>query len=223
MGESRWHGVLAGKSRKRPFLLTQDLPSHPRRRHVICGHWRPAVSLSLQFSAFRIAGAVAGLALLLIGHPGAAVAQKAVHLGPVVAMPTVEVVSTASGAIVDGAATGFGALNLGNISWARTNAPLGASHTKDRDSFSITTTIGLRLNCPAIVARRYASIAAILQQPDSRYVVFFDQIPLSAGPTEILPLASCGSVTQHTLQLKVPTSARAGPISANIGFQVTLH
>lgn len=139
------------------------------------------------------------------------------------AAPVVEVVAAPAGAIVQAAGAGFGMLGLGHIGWTSQNQQFGVTHTKNDKSFTITTAVGLFLSCPTTDTGRRASISAALQQPDPRYVVSLDEVTLSTAPTTISALTSCGSTTQHTLSVKVPTSASAGSINANVGFQVTLR
>jgi hypothetical protein len=114
-------------------------------------------------------------------------------------------------------------MNLGHISWAPKNATLGLTQTKDSSSFSITTGVSLRLDCPAADAGRRASVRAFVQQVDSRYVISLDGTALSTAPALIDPMTFCGSTTQHTFVVRVPVSSPAGPVGANIGFQVTLQ
>jgi hypothetical protein len=137
--------------------------------------------------------------------------------------PVVQVISAPSGASVQAPTEGLGSLQVGHVSWNPQSSVSGLSHTKDSNSFTITTFVSLRLDCPTAALSKRASIGAYLQQKDPRYVVYFDQIPLSTAPSIISPIASCTSTTQHTLQIKVPTSAASGPIDASIGFQVTLQ
>ncbi|HML17080.1 MAG TPA: hypothetical protein VK419_08640 [Bryobacteraceae bacterium] len=139
------------------------------------------------------------------------------------ATPTVEVVASPNGATVQAATEGFGSMNLGHISWASQNTQFGLTHTKDGTSFTIATSLGLRLDCPVVDSGRRASITAGLQQVDPRYTVSLDQITLSTAPTMITSLVACGATTQHTLQVRVPVTASAGPIDANVNFQVTLQ
>jgi len=139
------------------------------------------------------------------------------------AAPVVEVIALPTGAAVQAAGAGFGALGLGHVSWASQKSQSGVTQVKDESSFSITTRVGLRLDCPRADAGRRASIAAVLDQLEARYVVSIDQITLSTAPVIISPIASCGSTTLHTFSVKVPVSASAGPIAANVRFQVTLQ
>lgn len=139
------------------------------------------------------------------------------------AAPVVEVVALPTGAPVRASGAGFGALGLGHVSWSSQRPSYGVTQVKDQNSFSITTRVGLRLDCPRADAGRRASIAAVLDQFETRYAVSIDQIALSATPAIISPLVSCGSTTQHTFSVKVPVSASAGPIDANVRFQVTLQ
>jgi hypothetical protein len=138
------------------------------------------------------------------------------------AVPIVEVVSSPVGAAVLAAGTGYGSLGLGHIGWVTPNTAFGVTHSKTSNSFSMTTKLALLLSCPAADAGRRASIAAVLQQPDHRYVVSLDETTLSTAPVVISVITTCGSTTQHTLSINVPVSSTAGPINANLSFQVTL-
>jgi len=138
-------------------------------------------------------------------------------------IPVVEVVAAPTGAFVPTAGTGFGSVALGHISWVPQNQQSGLRHAKDGNSFTITTSVGLRLDCPPADSGRRASIAAVLQQPDPRYVISLDEVTLSTAPATISPLVFCGSTTPHTLAVRVPVSASAGSINTNVRFEVTLR
>jgi hypothetical protein len=164
------------------------------------------------------------LALLCLGESATVWSQT--RFSPLTtrrATVVVEVVASPAGAAVRSGEAGFGSLGLGHNSWASEDSQSGVKHTKDGNSFSMATAVGLRLECPAADAGRRASISAVLREPDPRYMVSLDDVALTAAPVVISPLAFCGSTTRHTISVKVPVSSSAGPIDANIGFQVTLQ
>jgi hypothetical protein len=136
--------------------------------------------------------------------------------------PVVEVVGTASGSAVQTAETGFGSLSLGHVAWSTRTSRFGLTHIKDRDSFTVSTGVTLRLQCPAADLGRRGSIAAFLRQADTHYLVSLDEFTLSTAAVVINPLIYCGATAQHTFAVRVPVSAPSGPLAANIGFQVTL-
>jgi hypothetical protein len=168
-------------------------------------------------NALRIAALYGGQAVL----GWTQIPIPSVAAGPTT--PVVQVVAAPSGASVQAAAAGYGSLGLGHISWNSQGSQYGVTHSKDTDSFSIKTSVGLQLICPTAAAGHRASIAAVLQQPDPRYTVYLDQVALSSAPSMIAPGVLCGSTTEHTLLVKVPTSSSAGPVNANVSFQVTLQ
>lgn len=137
--------------------------------------------------------------------------------------PRVQVVAASTGATVQGAGNGSAFMDLGHVSQTSQNLGTGLALTKDKTAFNVTTDVDLLLECPAVDASRHASIAAFLQQPSLNVAVSFDRITLATVPATISSQVSCGATTQHSLQIRVPSSAPAGTMNVNVGFQVTLQ
>lgn len=122
-----------------------------------------------------------------------------------------------------GFGAGQGSLDLGHLQWAQQTSSDGLTHKKDSNSFSISTNVGLRLDCPVSDTGRIGTVTAMLQQPDSRFTVFLDGTKMTLSPSILNSAMLCGSTTQHSFQIQVPITAPAGPISPNLIFQVTLR
>jgi len=137
--------------------------------------------------------------------------------------PVVQVVPSPAGGAVRTAGMGVSSLDLGHMSWVLESPGFGLTHTRDKDSFTISTSVGLLLDCPTADTGRRGLISAFLQQTDSRYTISLDGNALSTALAIIGAPVSCASTTQHTLQVRVPVSTPAGPINPTIGFQVTLQ
>jgi hypothetical protein len=137
--------------------------------------------------------------------------------------PRVQAVALPTGANVQAAGSGFGSLNLGHVSWAHQTQAFGTSHKKDKQSFSVSTKIGLRLECSAADTGRIVSVAASLQQSDSRFNIAIDGVRLSTSPAVFSPSVLCGTTGEHTVEIGVPVTAAPGPISPSLIFQVTLR
>jgi hypothetical protein len=163
------------------------------------------------------------IALICSGISVAGSSQVTVTPAPgTLTAPVVEVVGAAPDSAVQAAGTGYGSLSLGHVAWNSRASQFGLTHSKDRDSFTVSTAVTLRLDCPAADIGRRASIAAILRQADPHYLVSMDEFTLSTAATVINPSIYCGATTRHTFSVRVPVSAPSGPLAANIGFQVTL-
>jgi hypothetical protein len=163
------------------------------------------------------------LGAAVIAHAQAVRQVAASATPPPVVSPRVQPVTLPTGASVQAAGSGFGSLNFGHVSWARQTQAFGTSHKKDKGSFSLTTKIGLRLDCSAADTGRIASVAASLQQSDSRFSVAIDGVRLSMSPATFSPSVLCGTTGEHTVEVGVPITAPPGPISPSLIFQVTLR
>ncbi len=152
----------------------------------------------------------------------AARAARAADL-PLATPPVLQVVSLPTGASVQGSSPGLSSLNLGHVSWANGTSTFGVNHKKDRSSFSVSTSIGLHLDCSKADANRLASVSVFLQQSDSRYTVALDGMKLLSSPAVINATLPCGSTTPHSFEVEVPIKASEGPINTSVGFQVTLR
>jgi hypothetical protein len=137
--------------------------------------------------------------------------------------PVVQTVALATGAYIQTAGTGLGLLNLGHVSWAQDPHMFGSTHKKDRNLFSISTVVGLRVDCSAADAGRFVAISAFLQQVDPRYDFYFDGVRLSSASSVVSPSAACGTTAAHALEVQVPTTSAAGAINPSVGFKVTLR
>ena len=136
--------------------------------------------------------------------------------------PVVQVVTLPDGAMVHSAAPGQGTVDLGRISWAGRALSLGTSHRKERDSFTVTTRFGLRLDCSAADSGSRGTVSAFLRESDFLYATVLDRVKLSLAPSVIAPAMVCSSVTEHLVEITVPISAPPGTLNTNIGFSVSL-
>src|SRR5689334_4232216 len=83
-----------------------------------------------------------------------------------VAPPGIQFVVLPGGANVQMAGVGIASLNLGHIAWAQNSRSWGVTHKKDKYSFTLTTSIGLRLDCGADNAGRLALVSVFLRESD---------------------------------------------------------
>src|SRR4051812_1772903 len=137
--------------------------------------------------------------------------------------PVISIVGLPTGAGIQGSGIrGLGALNLGHVSWAQDPHNPGVVKKKNKNSFALTTRFGLRLDCSAADANRFATMSASVQQPDTRFSMQIDGVVLSQSPVIITRLA-CSSTSEVSLSVEIPFSAPAGVLSSNLNFQVTLQ
>jgi len=136
--------------------------------------------------------------------------------------PVVQVVTLPDGAMVHSAAPGQGTVDLGRISWAGRARSLGTNHRKERDSFTVATRFGLRLDCGVADFGRRGAVSAFLRESDFLYATVLDRVKLSLAPAVIAPAMACGSATEHLVEITVPVAAPPGTLNTNIGFSVSL-
>lgn len=135
----------------------------------------------------------------------------------------IQVIASPTGGNIRPGGAGHGSLDLGHLAWAQPAAGSGLNHKKAPDSFSISTNVGLRLDCPVSAASRSGIVTATLQQSDPRYFVFLDSAQITLAPSIVNAMMPCGTTTEHLFEIRVPVTAAAGPIYPNVLFQVTLR
>jgi hypothetical protein len=137
--------------------------------------------------------------------------------------PSIQVVAAPDGAGLRTSQGSFGALDLGRVSWAQDPAAWGLHRTKAKDSFTVTTHFGLRLDCNPADSTRHGLVSAFLQQASQLLNFSVDGRGMTLSPAVISAAATCGLTTEHQLDITIPTSAPPGPIAMNLGFQATLR
>ena len=156
---------------------------------------------------------------------GAQTAGQPVAGAPAATVQTalLQVVALGGGANVQVAGTGLSSLSFGHVSMARTTPIWGVGQSTTKSSFTVTSQIGLILDCGAGHAGRLATLRVFQAQPDARYTVTLDGTKLSTAPQVVGSYLACQSTTTHAFQLEVPVTAPAGAISPRLSFQATLQ
>ena len=140
---------------------------------------------------------------------------------PVVS-PTVRIVAVPDGADVQAPGGGFSSLDLGHVSWARDSQPWGVSRRKDPSSFGLVTRIGLQVDCGTAGAGRTVSVRASLDRQDPHHGILLDGAAMGPSPMGMSAMP-CGSTAEHTLEITIPVTAPAGPLSVTLVFEVNLQ
>jgi hypothetical protein len=129
--------------------------------------------------------------------------------------------SATDGAPVLNVGLGEGILNLGSLSYvAQANEP-GVHTEMHKDSFVVSTKVGLRVDVTNSGRGGMATLSAYLLSPHPFGTVAVDGVELSITPGIIARQISYGAITEHVLKIVVPASMPAGQLVDLIGVIVT--
>lgn len=120
--------------------------------------------------------------------------------------------TAANGAPAQNLGAGQGLLNLGSISYSSRGTGTEAVQAQ-KGNFSVSTRFGVRIG---EVGRRHAgtvNVSAALVNPNTLRSVRVDGVRLTIVPQIIGRRISYGTVSEHVLQVTIPTSDPAGPLS----------
>jgi hypothetical protein len=129
--------------------------------------------------------------------------------------------TAANGAPVQGLGTDEGMVNLGSVSNCSRPDEHGAQILPQKDSFVVSTRVGLRLDLSNATGAGTATVSAYLLRGDPLRTVWVDGVRLSTMPGIIARQVSYGAVTEHVLKIEVPRSMPAGQLMDLIGVIVT--
>jgi hypothetical protein len=114
-----------------------------------------------------------------------------------------------------------GVLNLGSFSYFRRADANGGEIQRQKDSFIVSTTFGLRIDISNVHRAGTAIVSAFLLSPNPLQTMWVDGVRLSMTPGIIGRQVSYGVITRHILKIAVPTSMPAGQLSDLIGVIAT--
>jgi len=126
-----------------------------------------------------------------------------------------------NGAPVQSVGSGEGILNLGRLSNVARSDEHGAQIQPQKDSFVVSTKVGLRVDLSNSSREGTATVSAYLLSPDPLRTVSVDGVQLSMTPGIIARQVSYGAITEHVLKIVVSASMPPGQLVGLIGMIVT--
>lgn len=136
--------------------------------------------------------------------------------------PAIQVVTLPGGAGAQSSGAGWSAMGRRDDSGAGATNTGGMREPRDKSSRTLTTKIGLVLDCGAGTAGRLAAMRAFLDQSEPGYKIVLDGVSLTRSAQVMPSPLTCGAISEHSLEVHVPTAA-AAPISPSLNFEVTLQ
>lgn len=115
---------------------------------------------------------------------------------------------------------GQGTLELGRMSYLSGATEEGVSIRRHGHTFTVSTRFGLQIGDPA--THGTAKLVAVLTQINPAIRVTVDGVNLTSAPEVIQMAMKYGVVTEHSLEMEIPTSMpdAAAQVANAIAFQV---
>lgn len=132
---------------------------------------------------------------------------------------TISVVPLSNGGPVAGGTATQGSLDLGTVSYASRGRP-GTGLERTHNGIRLNTRFGLQVDDSSGSGCRAATLAAFItfQQPLIGFRI--DGVQLSSAPVIVQPVLRCG-LTEHVLEVEIPSSFTEPVVSNAIGFVAT--
>jgi hypothetical protein len=130
--------------------------------------------------------------------------------------------TAANGAPAQDLGAGQGLLNLGSVSYFSRSSGNDEMQTQ-KSSFSVSTRFGVRIGDVNQHRAGTVNVSAALINPNTLRTVRVDGVRLSIVPQIIARRISYGAVTEHVLQVTIPTSDPARPFSDVISVVARLN
>ena len=152
-------------------------------------------------------------------QPGEPTSRNAVREKSSDAALWVSFVPVAKGARVRSIA-GQGTLELGPMSYLNGSNQEGVNIQRHARTFTVSTRFGLLVGDSSMHGS--AKLVAVLTQVEPAIRVVVDGVRLSSSPEVIQMAISYGAVTEHHLEIEIPTSmsGAAAQVANSIAFQV---
>jgi hypothetical protein len=125
------------------------------------------------------------------------------------------------GAPVLSVGPGEGILNLGSLSNVGRAGERGVQTRLQKDSFVVSTKVGLRVDVTTSSRGGMATLSAYLLSPNPFGAVSVDGVQLSMTPGIIARQVTYGAITEHVLKIVIPASMPAGQLIDLIGVIAT--
>jgi hypothetical protein len=139
------------------------------------------------------------------------------------AAPTITVLSAPTGGLVRSEGPGNASLDLGKVSYYRGASTPGESSKKTSTSLVISTRFALKVDCPRSALSSRVNVTMLRTDAAATHAMAIDGIKLGTAPRPLTESMSCGSSSEHRLDVEVPVTTPAGPIESNVAFEATLR
>lgn len=139
------------------------------------------------------------------------------------ASPTITILSASTGAMMRSEGPGNASLDLGKVSYFKGASAPGESSQKTPRALVISTRFGLRIDCPGSMPASRVNVTMSRTDAASTHSMAIDGIKLGTAPRPLIESITCGSTSEHRLELEVPVSTPAGPIGSTVAFEATFR
>ncbi len=139
------------------------------------------------------------------------------------AAPTITILPAATGALLRNPGFSNASLDLGRVSYFRGTSAPGESSQRHSRSFVTSTRFVLRVDCPATSAVSKVNVTMSRMDSADTHLMRIDGTPVRSAEQVLVQSMPCGSQGEHRLDVEVPVSTPAGPISSNVAFLATLN
>ena len=139
------------------------------------------------------------------------------------AAPTITILPAATGALLRNQGFSNASLDLGRVSYFRGTSAPGQSSQKRSRAFVTSTRFTLRVDCPGSSAASKVNVTMSRLDAADTHVMRIDGTPVRSTEQTLVQSMPCGSQGEHRLDVEVPVSTPAGPISSSVAFLATLN
>jgi hypothetical protein len=161
--------------------------------------------------------------LLLLAIRAASGQPIGVPKAGAISAPAITILTAVSGALVLNQGPGNASVNLGGISYFKGAAASGETSQRISKSFVITTRFALRVDCQGIPASVQVKVVMSRTDGAASHLMAIDGVRLGTAPQTLEQSMSCGSSSEHRLDVEVPTSTPAGSIGSTVAFLATFR
>jgi hypothetical protein len=161
--------------------------------------------------------------LVLVSIPGFAVAgdktralTQAMAAATIQSQPTITILPAAAGAALQSYAGGSASLSFGQAAYFGGHSAPGVTAQKSPGSMGLSTRFGLKVTCTGAPPASSAEVEFQLFAVDPSFTVSIDGVKLTA--LHSITVVQCGSVSEHLVEIDIPTTKAPGPISSTLSI-----
>jgi hypothetical protein len=163
-----------------------------------------------------------GPVLALLAVPGFAAGAdrarslpQAISAAAIHGQPTVTILPSASGASLRSYSAGSASLSFGQAAYYASRTAQGVAAQKKKSSMVLSTRFAMKVDCNGSPSP-LAEITLSLFSVDPTLAVSVDGLKLTTAPSTTV--LQCGSLSEHQVQVEIPTTRPAGPINSTLSI-----